>query len=107
MDSSANWAWTAFRLHGIRDGEVHGLSHGFVVPGQNGGSLYWDYTPTFLASVDDLTELYEIQVGRDGSGSAITLEQTSGDVDGIDPPFMVCVIRYLGTADWLTDNCLF
>ena len=68
-----------------------------VVPGQNAGSLYWDYGPTFLASVDDLTEFYQIQAGRDNN--AITFGQSISDIDGVTGPFMVCVIKYLGTAD--------
>ena len=98
-DLSATRAWTAFRVHGIRDDSDVGLSRGIVVPGTSAGSEYWDYNPVFFAEINDLTEFYQIQIGRDAHSLTFGSNNSPADIVGTVPPFMQCTIKYLGTAD--------
>ena len=51
---------------------------------------------SFLATIDDISEYYVIQMGRDGSDFTFSTSVDNVAIDDVTPPMMVCVIEYKG-----------
>ena len=80
-------------MHGFSSGKVAGISNGYTQ--ELGGGSYDEGTAstTFLANIEDISDSYLIQLGRQDKD--LTIVATETIVDYI-PPAIVCVIQYIG-----------
>ena len=85
--------WTAIRVYGFSSGKVAGSSSGYS---QELGGSSWDTgtaSTTFLSNIEDISDSYFIQLGRQDTALTISAADT---IVGYTPPAIVCVIQYIG-----------
>ena len=91
-ESNAGGAWSAFRLQAFVSDTTVGTSSAFYMTASD--ASIEAFAVTFFATIDDTSEVYTLDLGRDSS--SYTFDVTINAIGSFTPPVMLCNIVYLG-----------